>query len=215
MTLDDVTRLARTGEGQHLEFKKRIPEGARFAKEVAAFANSGGGILLIGVDDDGTVTGVRDREEELFALRSILDTFCSPPVAIDIELVHVSRRREVIVIRVSSSGDRPHYVQKDERQVVYIRASDQSVEASAESTRLMKLRDADVDVAFEFGDRELSLMRYLDEYGQVTVDQFASLVNIPEEDASDILVVLTRASLLNIHPSERSDFFTIARSKAG
>ncbi len=215
MTLDDLSRLARTGEGQFLEFKTRIPEGARFAKEIAAFANSNGGVLLIGVDDDGTVTGVRDREEELFTLHSILDEFCSPPIPVKIEAVRVSRRREAIVVRVRGSKERPHYVRKDDRDIVYVRTDHQSIEASAEAVRLMKFRGSDQDVSFEFGDHELLLMRYLDEYGQTTVDQFSRLANIPFEEASDKLVLLTRAAILKIHHSERADFFTVSRSKDG
>ncbi len=215
MTLEDLTRLVRTGEGQQLEFKKKIPEGARFAKEIAAFANTNGGNLLIGVDDDGTITGVRDREEELFMFRGILDEFCTPPVETTIDAVRISRRREVIIVRVPRSKQRPHVVPRDDREVVYIRVNDKSVEASPEALRLMKMEDANVDVTFEFGEKELLLMRYLEEYGQVTVEQFARMANISPTDASDKLVLLTRAAILNMHPSEQTDFFTMSRSKAG
>ena len=67
MTLEEIKRLVARGEGRHLEFKRRVPEPERVAKEVVAFANSGGGRLLLGVDDDGTIVGVRDSEEEEFS----------------------------------------------------------------------------------------------------------------------------------------------------
>lgn len=215
MTLDDLNRLVRAGEGPQLEFKKKIPEGARFAKEIAAFANTSGGTLLSGVADDGTITGVRDREEELFTLNSILDEYCYPPIETQIESVRISRRREVILVRIPRSKVRPHYVRTGDRDVVYIRSLDMSIEASPEALRLMRLEDAGTDVTFEFGEHELLLMRYLEEYGKVTVEQFARLANLPTEEASDKLVLLTRADILNIHPSEQNDFFTAARSKAG
>ncbi|MEM9666450.1 MAG: ATP-binding protein, partial [Bacteroidota bacterium] len=51
-TLTDLTKLIATGEGLHLEFKRKVPSPARFSKEVVALANTQGGRLLIGVDDD-------------------------------------------------------------------------------------------------------------------------------------------------------------------
>ena len=52
MTHRQLERLVAVGEGQHLEFKRQVPRPQRLAKEVIAFANSGGGHLLLGVDDD-------------------------------------------------------------------------------------------------------------------------------------------------------------------
>jgi predicted HTH transcriptional regulator len=64
MTLRELSQLTGLGEGQHLEFKKRVPGPERIAKEMIAFANTGGGRLLLGVDDDGSVVGVKDAAEE-------------------------------------------------------------------------------------------------------------------------------------------------------
>ena len=57
MTFRELSQLVTLGEGQHLEFKKRVPAPERITKEVIAFANTGGGRLLLGIDDDGTVLG--------------------------------------------------------------------------------------------------------------------------------------------------------------
>ena len=63
MTIEEVRRYVANGEGQYVEFKLRVPEPSRFAKEVVAFANSNGGRVFIGVDDDGTIVGVKDSAE--------------------------------------------------------------------------------------------------------------------------------------------------------
>ena len=72
MTHEDLKRLVLLGEGPRLEFKNRVPRPYRIAREVIAFANTDGGTVLIGVDDDGTILGLRDAEEELFALSTAL-----------------------------------------------------------------------------------------------------------------------------------------------
>lgn len=55
MTTEELEILTKQGEGYTLEFKENL--GKKFAVEVVAFANSMGGIILIGVDDNGSIIG--------------------------------------------------------------------------------------------------------------------------------------------------------------
>ena len=59
MTIQDITKLAQKGEGLHVEFKKKAAHPEKIVKEIIALANTEGGYLLLGVDDDGTVSGQR------------------------------------------------------------------------------------------------------------------------------------------------------------
>ena len=51
------------GEHQQQDFKYRVSDAQKLAKSVSAFANTNGGRLLIGVRDDGNMSGVRSEEE--------------------------------------------------------------------------------------------------------------------------------------------------------
>ena len=55
--------LIREGEHQQQDFKYRVSDAQKLAKSVSAFANTDGGRLLIGVRDDGNMSGVRSEEE--------------------------------------------------------------------------------------------------------------------------------------------------------
>ena len=216
MTLDELKRLVALGEGYHLEFKRRVPKPERIAKEIIAFANSNGGILLLGVSDDGTISGLRDVVEEQFDFERSLREFADPVPAFRLERVPVSHRREVLVVHVPESHSKPHYLPgrgNSPKGTAYVRVKDMSVEASREVIRLMRAPD-DSDVRFEYGDKEHALMQYLDQYEKITVDQFASLVDVPRRVASRTLVLLTRASILQIHPTERADYFSLAYDTA-
>lgn len=214
MDVNEVNRLAALGEGLHLEFKRRIPRPERIVKELIAFANTEGGRLLVGVDDDGMVMGVRDAEEEAFALRQAMEQHCEPPLDYGLERVVVTPKREVIVVSVPESANKPHFLHDvvEERSVrtAYVRVGDMSVEASREAVRLMRSSARSENVLFEFGEKEQLLMRYLENYGQITVRQFAALANVPVRVASHTLVLLTRASLLRMHPNNGEDVFTLA-----
>ena len=63
MTLFEAQQLIRQGEGDLVEFKRKAKYPERIIKEVVAFANSSGGHLFIGVDDDGTIVGLKDVYE--------------------------------------------------------------------------------------------------------------------------------------------------------
>jgi hypothetical protein len=212
MTVQELNRLVMLGEGAHLEFKRRVPRPQRIAKEIIAFANTRGGQLLLGVDDDGTITGLRDVGEEEFALRGALSQYCDPPVSVDIERIPIAHRRDVIVVRVAESDHKPHFLVDSAAQatrIAYIRVDDKSVEASAEALNLL-LSDSEERIVFEFGEKERLLMRYLDQYARITVGEYAQLAYLDDDTAAATLVLLTRAGILELHAGHNLDYYTLA-----
>lgn len=211
MTLREVTQLVALGEGPVIEFKQRVPKPERIAKEAIAFANTRGGHIFLGVSDEGEIKGVKDAEEEVYLLQKALSLHCQPSLAYQLERIPLSKKREVILVRVFDSEKKPHFLLADDgTKTAYVRVDDVSREASREAIRLMRLGDKDGNVMFQFGDKELALMRYLDSYGRITVQQFAKLVDIPRRRASHTLVLLTRANVLTHHESTDADYFTRA-----
>ncbi|MCH8495476.1 MAG: ATP-binding protein, partial [Balneolales bacterium] len=68
MSVGDLKRLVKTGEGTYLEFKRIISSPEKIARELAAFANTRGGTMLIGVNDDKKIVGVDSYYEQDFLL---------------------------------------------------------------------------------------------------------------------------------------------------
>ena len=56
-----VKSLIEQGENASIEFKREDIRPDGLAKELTAFSNSGGGIILIGVEDDGKISGISKR----------------------------------------------------------------------------------------------------------------------------------------------------------
>lgn len=54
---ESAARLARGGENRWVELKSAVPYDAQLARVLTAFANSGGGVLIVGVDDNGELVG--------------------------------------------------------------------------------------------------------------------------------------------------------------
>src|SRR6476646_4766966 len=78
------------GEGQHVEFIVDFSDEPReVAKEVAAFATSEGGNILLGVRNDGTVAGLKvdDHDKILHRVQGIVRTV-QPPAAFTLHLCY-------------------------------------------------------------------------------------------------------------------------------
>lgn len=215
MSPDALKRLAALGEGPRLEFKNRVPRPDRIAREIIAFANTDGGTVLLGVDDDGTVVGLRDADEELFALDEALASRIEPPLSVRLTRVHVSRRREVVVVEVPPSDDRPHFLRPEgdpaQRRVAFVRVGEESVEASRAAVDLMKADGRGDAVHFTFGDAERRLLEYLDRFERITVREYGRLARVPPWRASRTLVTLARAGIVRLHAQPGGDdYFTAA-----
>ena len=99
MTPEELEILLRQGEGVLLEFKQSL--SSSFVRELAALANTRGGTILLGVHDNGTVTGVTDSNALRARIRDIARK-CDPPVQVWEESVG-----KVLAVHVSESKVKP------------------------------------------------------------------------------------------------------------
>ena len=81
MEWPDVRHRIEAGEDRHTEFKRGLGDLAAIGRAMCAFANTEGGLIILGVEDDRTITGVKeDAEGAQERLTSFLQTGCSAPV---------------------------------------------------------------------------------------------------------------------------------------
>ena len=213
--------LIDSGEGPDVEFKRQFSSPEKIAKEIIAFANTRGGYLLFGVDDDGTVVGVRSEKSELEEIEHAARWMTDPPVEIVTENVHAGYGKDIVLVRVPESRVKPHTLvdydagghrAKDQTRTGFVRYEDKSVQASRESMNVMRGQSPDsAPLKIFVGYNEKALFAYLDMRGKITVEEFADLVNISRRRASKILVNLVRAGTVLIHSFEKTEFFTLAK----
>jgi hypothetical protein len=100
-----LDRWLAEGESQTLEFKREINNPRDIAHEIAAFGTSGGGVLLVGVDDEGKVTGFADSRERVEGICSTVQ----PPPPVSIMLLEL-RGLPVLCVRVFGGFEPVCYV---------------------------------------------------------------------------------------------------------
>ncbi len=119
----DLPILRSRGEGQHLEYKEIFPQNTRdLAKEIAAFATTNQGTILIGVSDSGDLVGINgaDNQEERDNLLKRLEGICRGTVKPSITPVAkfaVENKLIILVVNVPH-GRQPIYYSNN---IPYIR----------------------------------------------------------------------------------------------
>ena len=117
------------GEHQQQDFKYRVSDAQKLAKSVSAFANTDGGRLLIGVRDDGNMSGVRS-EEEIYMMHQAAYRYCRPEASIHFDTYHVEGRT-IVVATVPPSDHRPVCALGEKGKMrAYIRIADENIVAS-------------------------------------------------------------------------------------
>ena len=215
MNYKDIHALLEEGEGFEVEFKRKVSSPEKIAKALVGFANTKGGTILFGIDDDHSIVGVVSEKSEVEMIKNVADFHCEPPVEVEIEIVPY-KGKDVIAVFVGESIEKPHAVvhngDSDEAQLqVYIRVNDKTVEASNEVVRILRSENPDAPaLRIAIGDNERRLFDFLDDKKRITLKEFGELVNISRRRASRTLIMLVRAGVLRIHTNEKEDFYTRA-----
>ena len=96
----DLLSLIRGGEDTHLEFKIRLVNTEKITAEIVALANSSGGAILFGVNDQRRVEGLDDPEQVEEQLIEICRNQIKPPVLPRIDKVSFDNGTRIIVLQV-------------------------------------------------------------------------------------------------------------------
>ena len=211
MDIRDIKKLVLEGETDILEFKKKANFPEKIVKEIVAFANTRGGRLLIGVDDDGTVTGVKNYEEDIYSLNEAITNYCIPSIKYQLDVVKMNEKRAVLHYNIYESKDKPHYVKdgyQGKNRKSYLRLADRSIQASREMIEILKKRQHSKNIKVNFGEKERILMNYLGEHEKITLKTFSEIADIKRSIASRTLIWLVSANILDIEAREDEDIFT-------
>ncbi|EMS33311.1 hypothetical protein C943_00589 [Mariniradius saccharolyticus AK6] len=209
MTLQDIHKLAKEGEGLRLEFKKKAMFPEKIVRELIALANTEGGCLLVGVDDDGTVSGQRFIEEEVFVIKNAIADLIRPTLDYEVEIFKLSEKKGVAVFQIPKSPSRPHYILDGERKRAYVRSGEKSLQASREMWEILKKSRVPKDIVFTYGEKETVLMKALAQKGQITLGEFQQLAKLPRFLASKTLIRLVLANVLQVMPMEKEDIYIL------
>ncbi len=142
MTKTELLALIANGENSGLEFKRDDIDNRTLAKELVAFANLMGGRVLLGVEDDGSISGIPASQLEEWVMTACREKI-RPEIIPFFEVVRdVEPGKDVAIVSVER-GWGVHSVWHNAHRTYYIRVGTQSRDASPEELeRLFQQRGA-------------------------------------------------------------------------
>ena len=218
MNRKQLVDLIEEGENIQCEFKRHFTTPEKIAKEMIAFANTKGGYILFGIDDDRTIIGVESEKSEAEMIEDAAENYCEPPIKYKLNYI-AYKGKEIVAVTIPESLIKPHRLQDYRTEfdinkaVVMIRVNDKSLKASKEMVRIMKANNRNrALIKYSIGANEKIVFEYLAKKENISVKELSNLVNISERRASRTLVKLVRANLLAIHTKETGEEFFTASS---
>jgi len=132
MNKTELLEIIRNGENSRVELKRDDVAPQSLAKEISALANLKGGYIILGVEDDGSVTGLIQKDIEEWVM-NICSNNINPPIIPYFEIVLWETDKKIGVITIpEDSPDKPYKARQGSRWITFVRIGSTSREATRE-----------------------------------------------------------------------------------
>ena len=183
-------------ESEGIEYKSQMTDD--IYKQVIAFANTEGGIIYIGIDDKGNLTGIDDVDETYTRLTNGIRDAIAPDITMFVR--YVFQENKVIRIEVGEGSYKPYYLKSKGMKPtgVYVRQGATSVQASPNQIRRM-IKDSEGDVFEEmrtvtqelsFNAAERTFKRYKVDFSEEKYIALG-LRNIHDDQYTNLAMILS------------------------
>lgn len=178
----ELQELIRNGENSGVEFKLDTVQNYDLAKEIAAFANFQGGVVLLGIEDDGAVHGATRNNLEEWVMQLCRDKIDPPIIPYYEVFPDLEPGRHVVAVRVLQGPDKPYARVHDNRRTYFVRVGTTSREASREELERMFQEAGHLRYGFKPAPgaafEDLDLRRLKDYFGRVLEQEYPADHNV-------------------------------------
>ena len=165
-----IKQLVEEGEHEHQDFKFEISDARKIARSISAFANTGGGRLLVGVKDNGKIAGIRS-EEEIYMIEAAAQMYCQPQVEVETQ-TFVVEGRTVLMVQINEADAKPICALDEENKPkAYIRIADENILATPVHLKVWQHSTKERGSLLSFTDKEQRLLDALKDKEMLTLNQ--------------------------------------------
>lgn len=205
-----IYELIAEGEHQRLDFKFEISDSKKIARTLSAFANTDGGVLLIGVKDNGQIAGVRS-EEEYYMIEAASEMYCKPKVLFTGKEWNVEGK-VILEITVLPSQDKPHKSpNKEDAYCSFIRVDDENIVAPEILELAWAKMSSMKGTHIKISKPVEKLLKYLETNPYITVSKFRKIARVNYFVARDILSDLLAIGSLGYLLIDKKIVYAVSR----
>jgi len=190
-----ISKLIAQGEHQQLDFKFGVNDSRKIARTLAAFANTDGGRLLVGVKDNGRIAGVRS-DEEYYMIESAAKMYSKPPVEFTTQQ-HFVDGKTILEVIIEPSSEKPHFACDNEgKWWAYFRKIDENRLASKIMIEVWKKQKRSDGILITYSEAEKCLLDYLENNEKISVGKFARIAHLNYKQAEQIIINFRTLNIL-------------------
>lgn len=120
-TLEELRSIIQAGENSQVEFKSEAVSNEELAIAMIALLNGQGGTILLGVEDDGRISGLATLvDTKMNAINQICQNTVKPPIIPALDAYSIEGRT-ILAISLERGTQKPYYLYKHEKTLFYIR----------------------------------------------------------------------------------------------
>ncbi|MBW6492180.1 MAG: ATP-binding protein [Lentimicrobium sp.] len=203
-----ISKLISEGEHQQLDFKFGVTDSKKIARSLAAFANTDGGRLLLGVKDNGVIAGVRS-DEEYYMIEAGANLYCKPEVFFDMKEWEEGGKT-VLEIIIPKSIHAPHSApDKEGKYRVYVRVGDKNFPANGVIRKVWRKKKDPKGVYIEYKTAERTLLAYLEVHKRITLSAFKKISGYSLPRCEHILADFIILDIIKVNYSESGVYYTL------
>jgi ATP-dependent DNA helicase RecG len=136
----DIKSLLKKPESKTLEFKRDLSSVKPILKTIVAFANTAGGILIIGKEDDGEIIGISDIQKQLDKLANVISDNIMPKNLFPEFEFYTIDKKNLLIVQVHHIPE-PFYIKQEGKiSGVYLRLGATTRQAPPEFIAEIKRR---------------------------------------------------------------------------
>jgi len=204
----------REGEGPTLDFKHAVTNLHKIARSITAFANSKGGILVIGIDDNKDILGV-NVEAEKYQLNKALKNFCAPTLPLQYHIINF-KGAPILVAPVPESQSKPIYaIDKKGNKKLYVRIQDNCVIADSlfEEYLLNGSLNNPMIAYSVYENVRQKVAATFENHGTLSAAEYAKMAGLEEKQATRRLLDMVLNGLL-LKEENNANFYLAKQNKS-
>lgn len=132
MLKSELLEIIANGENSGVEFKRDDLRPEQLAKEIVALANFQGGRLLLGVEDDGAISGIQRNDLETWVMDTVFGRYVHPLILPFYEEIELDDGKRVAVVSLTQGTAKPYVVRNNNREEIFVRVGSTSRLATRE-----------------------------------------------------------------------------------
>jgi predicted HTH transcriptional regulator len=207
MTLKELKALCKDGERQYVEFKQYANHPHQIVEEVVGFANSKGGSLLVGVDDNGNPGGLKFAEADAIYLTDYINKNIEPQPNFNYSLIAITKSKSVIHFKIQSGNKKPYGLKTGDAKKVFYRVDDLCIQASRELKNILRNNMYSRGQTIRYTELENNVLKVIEKGKRLSKAQISKQVKFNSRSISDCLVRLVSAGIIKIIPAVDDDLY--------